>query len=178
MNFEKQLEETLNELTPIIDYAQPKECLTTISSMGKHLVLEDWRGNNLDNQLLYVQNTYTDSVLFLINYKYQKKLSRASIDNINDALTKYTNDFTNSLEQLLLAKNSDYGSSFAKVSDALGIIPTFSVRILDKCNRLDQLAWDLDHKQDQQVKDESVVDTMQDLLGYYILCIITLKYYK
>lgn len=88
-------------------------------------------------------------------------------------------DFVNALsaittatKRLLIKKNHDYGSSYQKVADVLGAIPAFSVRILDKCNRLDNLT---NGNKAIDIKDESLADTIQDLLGYYILFIISLE---
>lgn len=88
-------------------------------------------------------------------------------------------DFVNTLsaittatKRLLVKKNHDYGSSYQKVADILGAVPAFSVRILDKCNRLDNL---INSNKTVKVKDESLADTIQDLLGYYVLFIISLE---
>lgn len=88
-------------------------------------------------------------------------------------------DFVNALgaittatKRLLVKKNHDYGSSYQKVADILGAVPAFSVRILDKCNRLDNLT---NSNKRIDVKDESLEDTIQDLLGYYVLFIISLE---
>lgn len=69
---------------------------------------------------------------------------------------------------LLEKKNSDYGNSFEKILDkftALGIDPYLSLytRIHDKFSRFEGLAI---AKHGQQVKDESILDTLQDLSNY------------
>lgn len=75
---------------------------------------------------------------------------------------------------LLIEKNHDYGSSYAKVAELVGTVPSFSVRFLDKCNRLESL---LNHNLQNDITDENIDDTVYDLLGYYILATDVLKYH-
>ena len=75
---------------------------------------------------------------------------------------------------LLLRKNRDYGSSFRKpgiVSGALDAKSKLLVRIDDKLERLANL---LAKGTDGDVPDESVSDTVSDLIGYFVLLKILL----
>jgi len=75
---------------------------------------------------------------------------------------------------LLLRKNRDYGSSFRKpgiVSGALDAKSKLLVRIDDKIERLSNL---LGKGTDGDVADESVSDTVTDLIGYFVLLKILL----
>lgn len=93
-------------------------------------------------------------------------------DSDNSTFVNALGAITTATKKLLIKKNHDYGSSYQKVADILGAIPAFSVRILDKCNRLDNL---INSNKTVKVKDESLSDTIQDLLGYYVLFIISLE---
>lgn len=62
-------------------------------------------------------------------------------------------------------KNADYGNSFDKGMDAIGIKYGIG-RIYDKCNRLVEITKD---NKEQQVKDESLEDTVMDLACYSIM---------
>lgn len=66
--------------------------------------------------------------------------------------------------ELLVKKNSDYGSSFEKVAGDLGVI-SLAVRLSDKCNRLEELTT----SDSALVEDESLTDTVEDLIGYVML---------
>lgn len=66
-------------------------------------------------------------------------------------------------------KNHDYGNSFKKVRDE--VPNAILVRLLDKTNRLVQLMT----KGEQQVKDESVKDTLMDLANYAIMELIEME---
>lgn len=173
MTFEEQLDNVITELNP----SKAKKLsldgyIENISSYGKHLVLEAWKVYN--DPILFTRNTFNDTFGLYMGYYFHKEMQ----DSDWNAKEKQQNKLMlQSLKDLLLKKNADYGSSFAKVAQQLGAIPTFSVRILDKCNRLDQLLEDQRKNKHRQVEDESILDTMLDLLGYYILCIITMKYY-
>lgn len=77
-----------------------------------------------------------------------------------------------SIADLLVKKNHDYGSSFFDVAKTLGLVQSFSVRFLDKANRLKEFVYLIDHNQQSLVSDESVTDTIRDLLGYYLLYLV------
>lgn len=90
------------------------------------------------------------------------------------SLINPSSDYIQQLLTLLINKNHDYGSSYAKVAKIVGAIPSFSVRFLDKGNRLESL---LEHNLQTDVNDENINDTVNDLLGYYILAVDVLKYH-
>ena len=80
------------------------------------------------------------------------------------------NDFAQILlpiADLLQRKNSDYGSAYDELRDEYGEV-AFLVRLSDKIGRLKSL-----HKREAQVKDESVDDTIRDIIGY---CTLELRY--
>ena len=79
---------------------------------------------------------------------------------------------------LLLRKNRDYGSSFRKpgiLSGALDSKSKLLVRIDDKLERLGNL---LDKGTDGDVQNESLSDTVDDLVGYFVLLGILLDEQK
>lgn len=73
---------------------------------------------------------------------------------VTDMLTLYTK------------KNKDYGDSFSKSCDEFGITAAL-VRMQDKFNRIKNLT-----KEENQVKDESIKDTLIDLANYSIMTLI------
>jgi len=76
---------------------------------------------------------------------------------------------------LLLRKNRDYGSSFRKpgiLSGALDAKSKLLVRIDDKLERFANL---FEKGTDGDVPDESVTDTVTDLIGYFVLLLILLN---
>lgn len=73
------------------------------------------------------------------------------------------------LNKIYKAKNHDYGDSFGETYDKLGSISAVT-RITDKVNRLQSLCT-----KEQQVKDESIKDTLKDLANYSIMTIIELE---
>ena len=70
------------------------------------------------------------------------------------------------LHELYEFKNKRYGNSFGETYESLGIISAVT-RILDKTNRLTQLATT-----DLQGGDESLRDTLVDLANYAIMTIM------
>lgn len=70
------------------------------------------------------------------------------------------------LHEIYKKKNADYGNSFGETYQKLGILSA-ATRINDKNNRFTSLAV----KGTQEVKDESIDDTLMDMANY---CIMTL----
>lgn len=114
-------------------------------------------------------------VITLVAYYYM--IINKQVDNLNDekSLLNFCLDLTDHIVQLLIEKNHDYGSSYFKVAQELGTNFSFSVRFLDKENRLEQFQKLLETKDKFKVRDESVTDTLEDLLGYYLLYLVTVK---
>lgn len=75
------------------------------------------------------------------------------------------------LSYLYERKNNDYGDSFGKTFQSLGIISAVT-RISDKYNRVVSLATG----KEQKVKDEAIEDTLKDLASYCIMTLIELGY--
>lgn len=74
------------------------------------------------------------------------------------------------LTNIYKKKNADYGDSFSKAIKKYGLTSAL-VRIGDKFNRLENLV--LHNK--QEVKDESVQDTLLDLANYCIMTVMELR---
>jgi hypothetical protein len=73
------------------------------------------------------------------------------------------------LASLLIQKNRDYGNSVQEQFEEYGLT-SILIRLDDKLRRLKNLL-----NNPQQVKDESVLDTMKDLAGYAVLGSICLQ---
>ena len=79
-----------------------------------------------------------------------------------DEVIQFANEAKQCVE-LYSKKNHDYGNSFDKGMDNIGI--AYGVgRIYDKMNRLVTLT-----KKEAQVKDESIDDTLRDLACYSMM---------
>lgn len=84
---------------------------------------------------------------------------------------RYTK-IVNEMYQIYKAKNADYGDSVHDTFLKYGLL-SFLVRMEDKISRLRSLT--LKGKKEQRVKNESILDTLQDLANYAILAIIELE---
>ena len=91
-------------------------------------------------------------------------LNRHKEQNMNEFETKITN-ITTDLADTLIAKNHDYGDAFHESVKEFGNVAMI-ISLNNKINRLKTLA-----KSDNEVKDESIRDTLLDLAGYAILSI-------
>ena len=74
-------------------------------------------------------------------------------------------DLCREMHKLYVAKNADYGDSFAKVR--MDIPNAILVRLSDKLNRLKSLMTKSDD--DRKVRDESIDDTLMDIANYALL---------
>jgi nucleoid-associated protein YejK len=74
------------------------------------------------------------------------------------------------LNKLYEAKNKDYGDSFGKSYSEYGLTMA-CIRLEDKLNRLKAL----NKNAEQQVKDESMEDTLLDLANYAIMTVIEMR---
>lgn len=77
-----------------------------------------------------------------------------------------------SLNSTYRKKNADYGDSFGETFADLGIISAIT-RISDKYNRIKNLAK-LPPDQ-QQVKSESITDTLLDMANYCIMTVMEIE---
>ena len=84
---------------------------------------------------------------------------------------RYTK-IVNEMYEIYKAKNADYGDSVHDTFLKYGLL-SFLVRMEDKISRLRSLT--LKGKKGQRVKNESILDTLQDLANYAILAIIELE---
>lgn len=73
------------------------------------------------------------------------------------------------LNKMYAAKNKDYGDSFGEGFKEYGLMMP-AIRMDDKLHRFKQLI-----KQDAEVKDESIIDTLMDLANYSIMTIIEIE---
>lgn len=81
-------------------------------------------------------------------------------------------EILNTLHNTFKIKNHDYGNSFFDSIDEDGLVAA-KVRIKDKVNRFSNLI-----KEENQVKDESLTDTLLDLANYAIMTAMYLKWLR
>lgn len=74
----------------------------------------------------------------------------------------------NYLNNLYERKNNDYNDSFGKSYKEYGMAMP-CIRLEDKLNRLKSLTV---HKHTQEVMDESIRDTLEDLANYAIMTLV------
>jgi len=79
---------------------------------------------------------------------------------------KIHNEICLNLHQTYVAKNTDYGDSFAKTRSEFP--EAILIRLSDKFERIKSLY----RKSDRQVKDESIEDTLLDLANYAIMEVV------
>lgn len=93
--------------------------------------------------------------------------------NMNDKIELHKK-LLNSMHELYIKKNSDYGDSVHETYKKYGLV-SFLVRIEDKLNRVKTLSEKPCKQNDAKVIDEKIEDTLMDLANYSILALIELK---
>lgn len=78
-------------------------------------------------------------------------------------------DVCEEIHVLWLKKNADYGNSFTELFREYGLTSA-AIRLSDKFNRFKSLIKK--DPSEQQVKDESIRDTLIDLAGYSIMTVM------
>lgn len=94
---------------------------------------------------------------------------KSTVDNakcVNNDAESSIKDIANEIANLVLRKNSDYGNSFDISMNKYGPV-AYHIRIDDKLNRL----FNLTVKNVQAKVNESVIDTLKDIVGYSLLYI-------
>ena len=103
----------------------------------------------------------------------EERLNRVELKNgCISMIYEHNDDFdviTEQMHDIYIKKNHDYGNSFDKSIDELGIIAAVT-RMSDKIERLKSLV-----KKEAEVKDESFTDTVLDLANYAVMTAMYLK---
>lgn len=84
-------------------------------------------------------------------------------------MTMNFREITDYMYQIYEKKNADYGDSFSKTYEEFGLTAS-AIRINDKTERFKKLI-----KQDAQVQDESIKDTLLDLANYAVLTLMEMS---
>lgn len=103
----------------------------------------------------------------------EERLNRVELKNgCISMIYEHNDDFdviTEQMHDIYIKKNHDYGNSFDKSIDELGIVAAVT-RMSDKMERLKSLV-----KKESEVKDESFTDTVLDLANYAVMTAVYLK---
>ena len=118
-----------------------------------------------DGLVLAKTGWFIDSSTYDIDSKYPP--IQITLDDLNNVQIhgKVCQELTETYEK----KNADYGNSFENSLDKHGLIAGI-VRMDDKMSRL----ISLNSKDEYQVMDESMRDTLMDLANYAIMCVMWL----
>jgi hypothetical protein len=95
-------------------------------------------------------------------------MKMSEVPQISPQLAQFQN-ILHPIAELLARKNTDYGDSYVKLREQYGPVG-FYIRIADKMGRIEQL-----DKAGALVKEESIEDSISDIIGY---CTLELKYRK
>ena len=95
-------------------------------------------------------------------------------EGYREPMKKYErhSEITKQLNEIYIAKNTDYGDAFGDTFKKLGIISAVT-RIADKTNRLMSLSAKTEAE--RNVKDETIKDTLMDLANYAIMTLIEVE---
>ena len=117
-----------------------------------------------------------DNFLWFAEEELELIKNNKPLNELCDTITKIFNESNIDLHKKILdeiydtykRKNADYGNSFGEQFIEYGLLSAV-IRLHDKMRRLKQLL-----KNEAQVKDESIRDTLLDLANYAIMTIMEL----
>ena len=115
-------------------------------------------------------NTLTDSEKLRWGLKTVNEIR----EGYREPMKKYErhSEITKQLNEIYIAKNTDYGDAFGDTFKKLGIISAVT-RIADKTNRLMSLSAKTEAE--RNVKDETIKDTLMDLANYALMTLIEME---
>lgn len=102
---------------------------------------------------------------YLVNITDEQPIKSCDCSNKDEFI-----DITNKLHDTYLKKNFDYGNSFNKTLDFWGL-QAAGIRMSDKLERFNNIVKNGSFK----VKDESIIDTLEDLATYAIMTVMYLQ---
>lgn len=129
-------------------------------------VLEDF-AKTKNETVLDIFSSATDRELLL--YSLYEQSFAPNKDHPGSSNTEQHKRICSELNDLYARKNADYGDSFHKSYEDWGLIMA-AVRLSDKFNRFGNLI----KREEQNVKDESLRDTLIDLANYAIMTVMEL----
>jgi len=106
--------------------------------------------------------------------RYSDERVNEPIETGGTPMKKYErhSEITKQLNEIYIAKNTDYGDAFGDTFKKLGIISAVT-RIADKTNRLMSLSSKTEAE--RNVKDETIKDTLMDLANYALMTLIEME---
>ncbi len=116
-----------------------------------------------------------EAITALRNFgRYSDERVNEPIETGGTPMKKYErhSEITKQLNEIYIAKNTDYGDAFGDTFKKLGIISAVT-RIADKTNRLMSLSAKTEVE--RNVKDETIKDTLMDLANYAIMTLIEME---
>lgn len=134
-------------------------------------ILEECVGKTFDvldedkSKLPYLIKTISGEDLWLFENEAMEVIEPGFVD------PKSFEGIIKEMNETYKRKNADYGNSFGKQFEEFGMISSV-VRLTDKLERLKSLTIG---KNQQQVNNESVEDTLLDMANYAIMTVMELR---
>lgn len=116
--------------------------------------------------IIYIQNKYG----IVDNSRTVREIIKCCLSYIDSNSDKSINEAFAEMKDIYRRKNEDYGNSAEKTLE-FGGNKAFLTRLLDKISRLNSFA----NKNEMEVKDEKLMDTIYDTINYSIIYCIYMK---
>lgn len=117
---------------------------------------------------------YEDFLTYRVDYETYKQLTTKEdliVPNKNETKQGDIMKIAASIAELVEKKNADYNNSFEQLFNEYGW-SAYNIRLSDKLSRLKNLT---NGNKEVQVKEESVKDTIKDIVGYSLLMLELLE---
>lgn len=126
------------------------------------------------NQAVIALRNFGDTLTDIEKLRFGLKSMTEIREGYREPMKKYErhSEITKQLNEIYIAKNTDYGDAFGDTFKKLGIISAVT-RIVDKTNRLMSLSAKTEAE--RNVKDETIKDTLMDLANYALMTLIEME---
>lgn len=121
-----------------------------------------------------MQYNQNDKSSKIDNTTMNTKENMLNKEKLQNDLIELHADILNTLHNLYVDKNHDYGNSVHDTYKKYGLV-SFLVRMEDKLNRVRTLSRSSVKESDVRVQDEKIEDTLLDLANYAILAVMELR---
>ena len=139
------------------------KCIDIKNSLGKLTLGKIYNVNEETEEWYYIENNNGD-IRKYNKYRFIK------VPEVNEVYESEIVTIANEIAELVEKKDKDYNSAFSKTLKEYGNVAYF-LRLDDKLNRLKNLMLNNNNAE----VNESIEDTLKDIIGYTLLMLKELK---
>jgi hypothetical protein len=151
-----------------------KWCKVILDDCDSIYMLDGWQESQGAIEEYHYARNFGKDIFYECSYKFEYSPIQTNkpetVDKPVSIEVKKHKDLIEQMHDIFKRKNYDYGNAFVGVYREEGMA-SFRIRLTDKLDRFKKLT----KSNDQQVKDESIKDTLMDMANYALMAVICLE---